>query len=428
MGGMVPTPFRFIHAADLHLDTPFEGVAGPAPEVAEALREASLQAWDRLVQLALDEEVLFVLLAGDIYDGAERGVRAQIRFVNGLRRLDQAGIRTFIVHGNHDPLSGWSAVHEWPATVTIFGSGAVESLPLEIAGEQVAVIHGISYGKRETIDNLARKFTRGDGRGLHVGLLHANVGAVSEHASYAPCGLADLTAAGMDYWALGHVHKRQVLREGDPWVVYPGDTQGRSPKPSETGEKGAFVVTVSGSTVSPPEFYALDAVRFIECEHDIGDVVDIPQLQSRLAESLDSLRAQHEGRALLVRITLGGRGRLADDLARPGAIDGLLVEMREADAGLEPFLWIESIKNHTRQELDFATIRARDDFSAGLLAFADQLQADEVAAGQFVADRSSLLEIGQVQRVLRELEPDEPLDVLAEAVDLAVDSVERGTS
>ena len=126
MGGVVPTPFRFIHAADLHLDTPFEGIAGPAPKVAEALREASLQAWDRLVQLALDEEVLFVLLAGDIYDGADRGVRAQIRFVNGLRRLDQAGIRTFIVHGNHDPLSGWSAVHEWPATVTIFGSRAVE--------------------------------------------------------------------------------------------------------------------------------------------------------------------------------------------------------------------------------------------------------------------------------------------------------------
>jgi DNA repair exonuclease SbcCD nuclease subunit len=309
----VPTSFRFIHAADLHLDTPFEGVAAPAPQVADALREASLQAWDRLVKVALDEQVLFVLLAGDIYDGAERGVRAQIRFVSGLKRLDQAGIRTFVVHGNHDPLNGWSAIREWPTTVTVFGSRKVEAAPVEVDGEQVAVVHGISYGRRETTDNLAAKFSRGDGHGLHIGLLHANVGSVSEHAAYAPCNLADLSSAGMDYWALGHVHKRQVLKDGDPWAVYPGDTQGRSPKPSETGEKGALVVTATrasggGWRVEPPEFRALDSVRFLACEQDIAQIDDISQLQSRLGETLDVLRDEHEERALLVRVVLGGRG------------------------------------------------------------------------------------------------------------------------
>ena len=109
--------FRFIHAADLHLDTPFQGVAGPAPEVATALYEASLQAWDNVVDLAIEREAAFVLIAGDIYDGADRGVRAQLRFLAGLKRLDEAGIRSFVVHGNHDPLDGWSAIREWPAGV-----------------------------------------------------------------------------------------------------------------------------------------------------------------------------------------------------------------------------------------------------------------------------------------------------------------------
>jgi exonuclease SbcD len=393
----VPASFRFIHAADLHLDTPFEGVAKPASEVGVALREASLQAWDRLVQLALDEEVLFVLLAGDIYDGAERDVRAQMRFVKGLKRLDQAGILTFIVHGNHDPLGGGSVIREWPASVTIFGSRKVEAVPVELDSEQVAVVHGISYGKRETTDNLAAKFSRGDERGLHIGVLHANVGAVSEHAAYAPCNLADLAAGGMDYWALGHVHKRQVLKDGGPWVVYPGDTQGRSPKPSETGEKGALAVTASGSSVASPVFHALDGVRFITCEHDIAGVADLSQLQGRLAEVLDGLRGEHEGRALLVRVVLFGR-------------------------------WIESIRNHTQKDLDLAAIRASGAFSADLLAVADSVGADAEATATFIADQAANLRVGQVERALRDLEPDDPAEVLAEALGLALDGVESEAS
>lgn len=106
--------FRFVHAADLHLDTPFEGIGRVAPQIAEALRDASLNAWDALVRLTIDRDAAFLLLAGDIYDGAERGVRAQLRFVRGLERLAEHRIQTFIVHGNHDPLDGWSAIRKWP--------------------------------------------------------------------------------------------------------------------------------------------------------------------------------------------------------------------------------------------------------------------------------------------------------------------------
>src|SRR5215207_3068203 len=123
MGSKAPV-FRFIHAADLHLDTPYEGIGRASDDVQRALRDASLDAFDALVDLALERNVSFVVIAGDIYDGAERGLRAQMRFLSGLRCLDDAGIRTFIIHGNHDPLDGWSAIarDSWPAGVTIFGS------------------------------------------------------------------------------------------------------------------------------------------------------------------------------------------------------------------------------------------------------------------------------------------------------------------
>ncbi|MDI9600264.1 MAG: DNA repair exonuclease [Acidobacteriota bacterium] len=426
----MPHAFRFIHAADLHLDTPFQGVARPAPGVARALREASLEAWERLVDLALERRVLFVLLAGDIHDGAERGLRAQIRFLAGVRRLDEAGIRTFVVHGNHDPLDGWSAVTGWPAGVTVFGAQRVESVPVELHGAQVAVVHGISYARREVRENLALRFSRAGGPGLHIGLLHANVGSSAEHAAYAPCTLGDLAASGMDYWALGHIHRRQVLRDGAPWVVYPGDTQGRSPKPSETGAKGCYLVSVAGGVVEGLEFCPLDAVRFVEHRCDVAGAADVGALHARLAEALDMLRGEHQGLALLVRLVLEGRGPVAADLARDGVGDDLRATLRETFGVLEPFLWVESIVNATRSALDRVAIRARgaDDFAAGLLAYADTLSADPEAAQRFVADSGRLLSVGQVERAVRDLQDDDPGEVLAAATDLALDAVERGAS
>src|SRR5262245_51374847 len=123
--------FRFVHAADLHLDTPFEGLARTSPEVGAALRDASLQAFDALVELTLREDAAFLVIAGDVYDGAERGVRAQLRFLGGLRRLSEAGVQVLVTHGNHDPLDGWSAIREWPAGVHVFSPEVVEQVPVE---------------------------------------------------------------------------------------------------------------------------------------------------------------------------------------------------------------------------------------------------------------------------------------------------------
>jgi exonuclease SbcD len=426
------TSFRFVHAADLHLDTPFAGVAQPAPGVAAALRDASLAAWDALVDLTIAEGAAFLLLAGDIYDGGERGVRAQLRLTRGLERLDKVGVRVFIVHGNHDPLGGVSAVH-YPPNTRVFAADEVESVPVLVDGEQVAVVHGISFAQRETTENLTRRFHRATGDGLQIGLLHANVGANAEHGAYAPCTQGDLEAAGLDYWALGHVHKRQTLRDGDPWIVYPGDIQGRSPKPSELGAKGALVVDVTGTHVNDVRFVPLDAARFVACRIDIAAANDLPQLQARLVEALVGLRDQHADRNLLVRAILDGRGPLAADLHRQATLADMLVEARADYAADKPFLWIESIVDRSRSVVDLDALRTRKDFSGELIRLADAVGSDPAVLADFIAAQSALLDQVTLKSALRRLHQeddadlfaDDPGELLADALELALDRLDQ---
>jgi len=417
--------FRFVHAADLHLDTPFQGIARPAPGVAQALQEASLQAWDNLVALTLEREAVFLLIVGDIYDGADRGVRAQLRFLAGLKRLDEAGVRTFVVHGNHDPLDGWSAIREWPAGVKVFGPDEVEIETVTI-GEQRVRVHGISFATRDTQENLARRFRASADGALNIGLLHTNVGGNAEYASYAPCSLSDLDAARMDYWALGHIHKQQYLREGGPWVAYSGDVQGRSPKPSETGAKGVLVAEVSGSTIGPVTFEPVDVVRFVTCAVDIEGVADVPSLSSRIIDLVDEMRGANAERSLLVRVVLQGRGAIASDLRHGTALDDALGDLRASYDGLDPFVWIESLKDQSRGALDLDALRARDDFNAELLRLYDRLATDPDAGEAFVKTAASKLDsAGQVEKALRGLDAQAPEEVLIEALHVALDGLER---
>jgi DNA repair exonuclease SbcCD nuclease subunit len=206
--------FTFVHAADLHLDTPFDAL-GPVPEhVALALRDASLDAWSALVDLTIDRNAAGLLLAGDIYDGEQRGLRAQARFRSGLDELSARGVQVFLVHGNHDPLDGWSGIPRWPARVTLFPSEDVTSVDLKRDGQHLATVHGISYARRDCAENLAQRFRRGSAPGLHIGVLHANVGGNIHHAPCSPCSVEDLRRAGMDYWALGHIERARRAEAG----------------------------------------------------------------------------------------------------------------------------------------------------------------------------------------------------------------------
>ena len=384
--------FRFVHAADLHLDTPFEGLAARDARIARLLQDASLEAFDQVVDLALARQAAFVLLAGDIYDGADRDVRAQLRLLAGLRRLEQAGIETFIVHGNHDPVGGWSAIRDWPDGVHVFGAESVASHVVRRDGRDLARVYGISYARPDVSDNLALRFARQEGPGLHVGLLHCNLGSVADHAAYAPCSLDDLRRAGMDYWALGHIHKHCIPQPAQPCVVYPGNTQGRSPKPSECGPKGAVVVEADESGVRRVEFAPVDRTRFVPLTVDISAAADVGQLRQLLLDAAASAAADNAGRALLLRGVLVGSGELHADLARSEVVRSLLMALQDEQGEDDPPRYWEGLRDQTQPELNLDAIRGRGDLLDEVLRLSDELSGDPERLRAFLAEHLGAME------------------------------------
>lgn len=375
----MPVRFRFVHAADLHLDTPFSGIGRAAPNVAQTLREASLQAFDGLIDHTLRMDASFLLLAGDLYDGPEHGLRAQRSLQAGLERLDAAGIRVFIVHGNHDPLSGWSAIREWPRNVTVFPAGDVGFETIEVAGQPVATVHGISFAEPAEPRNLAQLFKR-SGEGLQVGLMHSNIGD-EEHAPYAPCTVQDLRNADMDYWALGHVHRFSMPLEGGPWAVYPGVLQGRHPAPAEQGPKGAVLVecdTAEG-IVGVPQFFALDRVRFSEVAVEALAEEGILRILDRALAHVMEEHARADGRGVVSRISLHGATLAHEELARRAATGELLQDLRSQVQGVDPFVWLDEVAVRTVPMIDREIVRSRGDFGAELVSLVDALHHDGAA-------------------------------------------------
>ena len=371
--------FRFVHAADLHIDSPFAGVGDADNRVATRLREATYEAFQNLVALCINQNADFLVIAGDVYDGADRSVRAQLRFRDGLSKLSEKGIKTFVVHGNHDPLDGWQSSITWPEGVHIFGA-TPEWVNFEKNGEVVAAVQGMSYPTREVNDNLAVQFSPPTSGNLFaIGLLHANVGANSAHPNYAPCTVEDLSESGIDYWALGHVHTRQTLKRAAPVIAYPGNTQGRHP--NETGARGALVVDIDPSGASRSEFVALDVVRWERSQVDISNLETIDSLDSAIRQATDNLSVQAEDRDVVSRLTLVGRGPLHEQLAVNGAVEDLLDSVRSAwSGGGSPWVWVERIVDSTRPAIDIESRAKADDFLGATLkrALLSSIESDEI--------------------------------------------------
>jgi DNA repair protein SbcD/Mre11 len=305
----------------------------------------------------------------------------------------------------------------------------VDILPIDLGGVRVANIHGISYPQREVKENLSLRFKRSNAPGLHIGLLHCNVGNVSDHASYSPCSVEDLEFSGMDYWALGHIHKRSIVKDGNPWIVYPGNTQGRSPKKSEQGEKGAIVVEVEDGHIQNVEFVALDTVRFLEIEIDISNSTDLAAVSHLLTINGEEIRDKNHGRAILVRATLKGRTSAHRLFSDRGTIEGLLAELRTDFEKLSPFLWWESIAYMARQDLDIESIRASAGFSSELLRFSDALRSDDEKYSSFILKNHETLIKG---KTFKKTIPSPDLlssdDIFEEAVNLSLSLLDEKES
>jgi exonuclease SbcD len=369
-------PFSFVHCADLHLDSPFEGIHAAAPDIAAVLREATFQALDRIIDLARKEQIDFIIIAGDVHDGENRSLRAQLRFREALRKAGEAGIACFIAHGNHDPLSGWEAHLIMPAQARRFGGHSVECFPVERHSKTLAHIYGISYPVREVKTKLATSFRREPDAPFAIGVLHCNVGGDPNHDNYAPCSVEELAAAGMDYWALGHIHAQKIMRAQDPCIVYSGNTQGRSWR--ELGPRGCYLVRVDADRRITPTFVATDVVRWFRQDLDIGSLATWDDLLDALYRVRDEVRAAANGRAAIVRLSLAGRGELHRELAKRVDLERDLLEpLHEGEPERPDFVWVESIRNRTRPPLDLAQRRLVQDFVGDFLNASQNLRRQE---------------------------------------------------
>src|SRR5262245_21228315 len=232
---------RFIHAADLHLDSPFRGLGNASSALKERLQSATLGAFRRVIDHTIESKADFLVIAGDSYDSKDRKLRALVSFRKEMQRLAERHISVFIVHGNHDPLNGWGSGFQLPANVVTFG-GRTDTEPFIRRGREAAQLTGVSYVRERITDNLASSFRPSEGAPYSIAVLHANMGRQSGHADYAPATVGELLSAGFNYWALGHVHNRTVLAAEPAMIVYPGNIQGRNPR--EAGPRGCYQVDV----------------------------------------------------------------------------------------------------------------------------------------------------------------------------------------
>ncbi|MEC0229226.1 metallophosphoesterase family protein [Paenibacillus alba] len=411
---------RFMHAADLHLDSPFKGMSALPERVRERTRESTFESLKELVGLAIQEQVDFVLISGDVYDLSDRSLRAQIRFQKALEQLAGQGIPTYIIHGNHDPEDGRAAKLVWPAGVHFFACDQVQTMTVEKADRGViAQIHGISYRTAAVTDNLALHFKAGQADVCQIGLLHTNVDGDPGHDNYAPCSKQDLLAAGMHYWALGHVHTRSVLQE-QPAIVYPGNLQGRSIR--ETGPRGCYIVEMSEGGRAELTFHALDRVRWFQERLSIAGIQTEQELKDRLGERLERVRSEADGRDAVVRLVLEGRGASHGLLRKGRALQELTAELRLDEEERSRFVWVESIEDRTASELDLAVMLQEKSFLGDLLRYSAALRADSAGLEGFAREALSALQsLPQAAGDPAAAEPERLREWLRAAEELAAD-------
>lgn len=287
----------FIHAADLHLDSPMLGLKHLPQAIFQRLKESTFTSFSNIIDSAIKHQVDFVILAGDLFDGEDRSIRAQIRFRKQLERLTQYQIPVFIIHGNHDHLSGKWANIPLPQNAYVFPP-ELEMQTFTNKDKVTASLYGFSYPHRHVTEKRIEDYKKQGEADFHIGILHGQFEGNSDHGKYAPFTLADLADKQFDYWALGHIHKRTLLSE-EPPIIYPGNIQGRHRK--EIGEKGCYLVTLTDADKSF-EFIPTCDCLWEEAEVDGSTSQTIAELYQLCRKEIDNIRREGIGTLLTLKL------------------------------------------------------------------------------------------------------------------------------
>ncbi len=373
---------KFVHAADLHIDSPLRGLARYEGAPVEAVRGATRRAFENLIDLCLEENADLLLLAGDIYDGDWKDYGTGLFFLNQLARLRAADIPVVLLRGNHDAESRITKHLKFPENVHELSVSAPSSIDLPKIGVRV---HGQGFPTRAVTSDLAATYPDATRGAFNIGLLHTAVGGRPGHENYAPCELPTLIAKGYDYWALGHVHSREVLSTA-PHVVFSGNLQGRHMR--ETGAKGATVVTVQDGRIASVEHRALDVVRWQKVCTDVTGATNGHDVVDLARASLERALAGAEGRVLAARVLLEGTSPAHATLRTN--LEQYTSEIRLVAGDLGGEVFIENVVVATQSPLDLAAVRAQDDAIGQLARSLHAMKNDPGAHALLAAELADL--------------------------------------
>ncbi|MDM5178644.1 DNA repair exonuclease [Massilia sp. DJPM01] len=362
---------KFIHAADLHIDSPLRGLNGYDGAPVQALRGATRRALSALVDLAIEQAVDFVILAGDIYDGNWADFRTGLFFRDQMVRMTREGILVYIVKGNHDAESQITKQLPPVEGVHTFKSTSVETFTIAQLG---VALHGRSFPNRAVPEDLVEHYPDASANMFNIGVLHTSLNGRGGHDVYAPTTVDALCGKGYDYFALGHVHAREVVREAGPRIVYPGNLQGRHAK--ETGPKGCELVTVSAGAITSAQFVPLDVVRWHRLQLDAGGAADVNALRQRFMKAAGELVAGEHERLHALRVIVSGQTELHRiEAEQPGTIAAAI------QAGTQDFegadLWVEEVQLDLRSPLDRDVALKRTDAVGEVVQLVDEIASSE---------------------------------------------------
>ena len=362
--------FKFIHAADIHLDSPLHRLDAYEGAPVVELRQATRRAFENLVQAALTNEVDFVLISGDLFDGDWKDYNTGLFFISQVNRLKEAGISVYMATGNHDAASRITKALRWPENVHLCSIQRPETFKIE--GLNVAV-HGQSYSAPSVMTDISAQYPPPVSDCYNIGLLHTCLSGLGGHEPYAPCKVSDLTAKGYDYWALGHVHTYSVMNE-DPPVVFPGNIQGRHIR--ESGPKGCLLVHVDDNDTTALTFVPLDVIRWQMLEVDASNSNTEYDLVDCFGRSLEALVEKNEAHPLVVRVVFKG-DTTAHDLVM-GEIEHWITEIRSLALTIgSGQVWVEKVLFQTNPPVGDKAMPKGDGAVAELLQYLEELQTDD---------------------------------------------------
>lgn len=364
----------FIHAADLHLDSPMVGLKSLPATILSRVRESTFTALKKLTAAAIHYQVDFVILAGDLFDGEDRSLRAQSRFRTEMLKLAEKEIPVYVIHGNHDHLNGTWVHLDMPSNVHVFQRD-VQTKVLQTKSGEIIHLYGFSYPQRHVFDRKIDEYTKVDGADFHIGILHGNEVGGHEHDNYAPFTVKDLYEKKFDYWALGHIHKRAVLSENPP-IIYPGNIQGRNKK--EKDAKGFYHVILTDVDAKMDFIEASDIV-WEEATINASSARNFQEVLKLCQSAMDRIRKDKTGSLL----TLFLQNIQLDDYREKRSLDNDLLELLLEDEQEEgAFVWIVALNLSENVQMDKERLKTEANFYAELFDTVEEYDDVDSALAQ----------------------------------------------